>query len=121
MFFLAGMECRLKRKTLCIWAHLWDILYLGRCESGMLCQRESGLLGHTLEIVGKSPQTYLRQLQVGEYFTINAHTTHSGLSELLDGMLFWEKREQDRVKMPTPSQMSGLEGLVWNLWKKNRR
>ena len=64
----------------------------------------------TPEIESKGLQTYLCQLQVGENFTIDAHTTDSGLGELLDSMLLWGKIGQDRVKMSTLSQPSWPAG-----------
>lgn len=116
LFFLAGVECRLKCKTLrpssayrCT-SH--DVLMWADGTAGCFVSVEVSSGDTHLRCKVKALQTHLRQLQVGENFTIDAHTTDGGLGELLDSVLLWGKRGQGGVRMPTPKP-AAWPGRAW--------
>lgn len=75
----------------------WDVFFISVKEGSW----------DTPGMGGKGPQTYLRQFQVREHFTIDAHSTHGGLCELLDGVLLWERESR-----------TGLNHLAWRDWSR---
>lgn len=65
-------------------------------------------MGFIAGMEGKGPKTYLRQLQVREHFTIDAHSTDSGLGELLDSVLLCEREGRTGLNCPPQARL-----LAW--------